>query len=376
MIKKQVYIIISTCFIFLSGCNGRVILENVSLILLIGVDKAPEGNLIVGTSTALFKTKNGKNTTEELVEAPSMYSGFSKMDVKTTGLLTSAKAEVLLVGKNLAQKNHWVNELDPLLRDPYSSSNIQILLVNGTIKEIFNLKVKESDSLPMHIKKLIHSSIHDNRTVSTSIQELNRQQNEEGMTQTMPLIKREKDKIRVEGIGFLNNKGRYVTHMAGKDVPLYNLLNNKNNRGRMIFHITLNRSKNHQHQIVTALVENAKRKINVAYKGGKFHFDIDIGMDLSIIERTHAKSSMTVNKQQQETIKLEHQIKEQVNKQLMNIINKMQKHELDPLGLSMYAKAYQYKEWETTKKDWVKVLSKSDIHITTDIKIQNIGVIR
>ncbi|MDM5188998.1 Ger(x)C family spore germination protein [Bacillus sp. DX4.1] len=375
MIKKQVYIIISVCCIFLSGCSERVTLENASLILLIGIDKAPEGNLIVGTSNALFNTKNGKNTTEELVEAPSIYSGFSKIDTKTTGLLTSAKAEILLVGKNLAQKNYWVDELDPISRDPYSSSNIKVLLVDGTINEIFNLRLKESNFLPMYIKKLIHSSIHDNRTVSTSIRELIRQRNEEGMTQTMPLIKGEKDKIQVEGIGFLNNKGKYVTHIAGKDVPLYNLLNNKNNQGRMLLHINLNDPK-HKHQIVTALVENAKRKINIAYKGGKFHFDIDIDMDLSIIERTNTKYSMTTNKQQKETIYLEHQIKEQVNKQLMNIINKIQKNELDPLGLSMYARAYQYKEWEMTKKDWVKVLSKSNIHINTDVKIQNTGVMR
>lgn len=64
--------------IFFTGYSTRIPLENGALILLIGVDKGANKNLIVGTSTTVFKGKSKKNTFEEVVEAPSVYSAFQK----------------------------------------------------------------------------------------------------------------------------------------------------------------------------------------------------------------------------------------------------------------------------------------------------------
>ncbi len=46
--------------IFFTGYSTKVPLENGALILLIGVDKGANKNLIVGTSTTVFKRKKQK----------------------------------------------------------------------------------------------------------------------------------------------------------------------------------------------------------------------------------------------------------------------------------------------------------------------------
>lgn len=98
MIRKWIWIVI--CCVYIIGCSQRIPLEKVSLILLIGLDRTPNGDIKVGTSIPLFHHKQQKSTIEHWTQASTVYTGFSKIDTKLTGFMTASKAEIILIGKN------------------------------------------------------------------------------------------------------------------------------------------------------------------------------------------------------------------------------------------------------------------------------------
>ncbi|PGM50734.1 spore gernimation protein XA, partial [Bacillus thuringiensis] len=216
MIRKWIWIVI--CCVYLIGCSQRIPLEKVSLILLIGLDRTPNGEMKVGTSIPLFHHKKQKDTVEHWVHASTIYEGFSKIDTKLTGYVTSSKAEVILIGKKFAQEENWIQALDSSYRDPYATINAKVVLVDGSAEDIFKIHRPDKPPLPSYISGVIESSIQNNQSVSSTIQQLMREQNEQGMTQAVPIIKKTKNEIDTVGIAFLNRKGKYLTHIPKKDV--------------------------------------------------------------------------------------------------------------------------------------------------------------
>ncbi|MGH0554471.1 Ger(x)C family spore germination protein [Bacillus pretiosus] len=374
MIRKLILSVI--CCIYLVSCSQRVPLEKVSLILLISLDKTADGKIKIGTSIPLFHHEKQHSTVEHFVQASTIYDGFSKIDTKLTGYLTSSKAQIILIGKQFTQKKDWIQELDSSYRDPYANINARVVLVDDSAENILKVNKSDISSLPSYINKVVQSSIEDNQSVSSTIEQLMREKHEQGMTLVIPMIKRTKNGIDNVGIAFLNQQGTYKTKVTKEDVKLFNLIYKPKSTGRMVLHLTLP-PKNPSQKINTSiLVQNAKRKINVDFQKGKFIFNLDVNMNIALIEKTNENPLKNSLHGKKNISKLEQEIKQELNKKLQKMVHDMQESQIDPIGFSLYAKAFQYEEWKQVKKEWLHALSKAKIQVNTHIKIKDTGTIR
>ncbi|PEN01950.1 spore gernimation protein XA [Bacillus wiedmannii] len=374
MIRKWIWIVI--CCVYIIGCSQRIPLEKVSLILLIGLDKTPNGDIKIGTSIPLFHHKQQKSTIEHWTHASTVYTGFSKIDTKLTGYMTASKAEIILIGKKLAQEANWLQELDSSYRDPYATINTKVVLVDGPTEEIFKIHKPSKPSLSSYINGVIESSIQNNQSVSSTIQQLMREQNEEGMTQAVPIIKKTKNEIDTVGIAFLNRKGKYLTHIPKKDVKFFNLINKPKSNGRMILHLALPPKKSNKKTNTSIFVQNATRKVDVDFQNGKFIFNFNIYANVALIEKTNANLIKGHYDNKTNINNLKSAIQKEINNNLQNMLNQIQQNKIDPIGLSLYARAFQYKEWKKVKGDWLQALAKAKINVKTHVKIKDTGTIR
>ncbi|MGG0301799.1 Ger(x)C family spore germination protein [Bacillus albus] len=374
MIRKWIWILI--CCVYLIGCSQRIPLEKVSLILLIGLDRTPNGDIKVGTSIPLFHHKQPKSTIEHWTQASTVYTGFSKIDTKLTGFMTASKAEIILIGKKLAQEANWLQELDSSYRDPYATINAKVVLVDGLAEEIFKIHKPSKPSLSSYINGVIESSIQNNQSVSSTIQQLMREQNEEGMTQTVPIIKKTMNEIDTVGIAFLNRKGKYLTHIPKKDVKFFNLINKSKSNGRMILHLALPPKKANKKTNTSIFVQNATRKVDVTCQNGKFVFNFNIHANIALIEKTNTNLVKGHYDNKKNINNLKSAIEKEINNNLRNILNQIQQNKIDPIGLSLYARAFQYKEWKKVKGDWLQALAEAKINVKTHVKIKDTGTIR
>ncbi|PEI83051.1 Ger(x)C family spore germination protein [Bacillus toyonensis] len=374
MIRKWIWIVI--CCICLIGCSQRIPLEKVSLILLIGLDRAPNGDIKVGTSIPLFHHKQQQSTIEQWTQASTVYNGFSKIDTKLTGYMTASKAEIILIGKKLARESNWLQELDSSYRDPYATINAKVVLVDGPVEEIFTINKPDKPSLPSYISSVIESSIQNNQSVSSTIQQLTREQNEEGMTQIVPVIQKTKNEIDTIGIALLDRQGKYLTRIPKKEVKFFNLINKSKNTGRMILHLALPPKKSNKKTNTSIFVQNAKRKIDVNFKNGKFVFNLQINANVALIEKTNANLIKEHYDNKKNINNLENAIEKEINKELQNMLDGIQQNKIDPIGLSLYARAFQYKEWKKVKGDWSQALAEAKINVKTHVKIKDTGTIR
>ncbi|PGH79729.1 spore gernimation protein XA [Bacillus thuringiensis] len=373
MIRKGVVCII--CCVLLTGCAQRISLEKVSLILLIALDKNKNNDLLVGVSMPLFHHEKQKTSVQHLVKASSIYNGFSKINTKLTGFLTPAKAEIILIGKNLAQTEHWINLLDSSYRDPFSAVNSKIVLVDGSVENIFNIKRSDKPTLPNYIKDVIESAIQNNQAVSSTVQQLVRESTEIGMAQTIPIIKGKNNELDIVGLGFFNAKGRYIMKIPKEEIVYFNLLNRPKIHGRMILHFSPNTTFAKENFNISLLVQDGKRNITVDYKDGRFIFNFDIYMNISLLESTNNTIAKNKFNDAQLIKELENEIKKELDLNLNNLLHTMQRKKIDPLGLTLHASAYQYSKWKKNKKNWSDSISNAKIDVNTHIILNNTGAL-
>ncbi|PQQ47702.1 Ger(x)C family spore germination protein [Bacillus thuringiensis] len=372
ILKKAWPLILCICLI---GCSEKIPLEKASLILLVALDKSSDDEMKVGVSVPLFHHKEQKNTVEHWVRANSIYSGFSKIERRLTGYITPAKAEIILIGSKLAREDNWFQALDSSFRDPQAAINAKILMVDGDPEKVLQVQRPDKPLLVSYINDVIETSIHSNQAISSTVKQLLKEKNEPGMTQTIPVIKTERNQITTEGLALLNKNGKYLTKITKEDVKIFNLIYKSKKTGRTILHFPLSENYSNQQSNLSVLVKNTKRSINVDFHENKFMFDIDIDLDISLLERTNYKSPKGFEVSDQGERKIKIQIQKELEKKLISMFHDFQKNKIDPIGLSMYAKAYQYNEWKKAKQNWLEHLSKAQININTHIKIKDIGTI-
>ncbi|SCC28367.1 Spore germination protein GerSC [Bacillus mycoides] len=330
----------------------------------------------MGTSIPLFHHRQQKSTIEHWTQASTVYNGFSKIDTKLTGYMTASKAEIILIGKKLAQEANWMQELDSSYRDPYATINAKVVLVDGPVEEIFTINKPDKPSLPSYISSVIESSIQNNQSVSSTIQQLMREKNEEGMTQAVPVIKKTKNEIDTIGIALLDRQGKFLTRIPKKDVKFFNLINKPKNKGRMILHLVLPPKKSNKKPNTSILVQNATRKVDVNFQNGKFVFNLDINANVALIEKTNANLIKGHYDNKKNINNLKSAIQKEINKKLQDILDEIQQNKIDPIGLSLYARAFQYKEWKKLKGNWLQALAEAKINVKTHVKIKDTGTIR
>ncbi|EJQ98116.1 Ger(X)C family germination protein [Bacillus cereus MSX-A1] len=370
-----IVVVITIWLLFGSGTQQGIPLEKIDLFLLLGIDKDENGDLIIVTSTPFLQDNAIKHATKNIVKAKSIYEAYSKINSSIHGLSIASKVEVILIGKKVVEDLKWMGELDGIFRDPRSSTNAKVIIIDGLVMDIFKMKAPGKLIMPIYIKELMQSAIHSNVSVASTVQRLLRQFNDKGQTPSIPMLQIRKNKILVSGLAFLDSNGKYITHIPTRDVGLFRLLEREKVQGEMrvsIYYI----SPQKQNEEATVIIEDSKRKIDIIYKKGRIHFQIYVKINVSIIEKTNSKPIQTFEEEKQRAMDFEKQIQIQLEKRVKKMIQCIQQNQIDPLGLGIYVRSYEYSRWKDVEKSWGKELSKSSIQIHMDVNVTNTGIIR
>ncbi|PEX90693.1 spore germination protein [Bacillus cereus] len=121
---------------------------------------------------------------------------------------------------------------------------------------------------------------------------------------------------------------------------------------------------------ITINVLSINRYINTGYNDNHFKFNVEINLNVAISELTF---NTDIDKDKKKLTSL---ITKQLNKDLNELIHKIQKQQLDPFGFGDYVRAFQYKEWKKVEDDWPNAFSKASVKVIPTIKILESGIIK
>ncbi|TMV47419.1 Ger(x)C family spore germination protein [Paenibacillus mesophilus] len=371
MNRKSRLVLLVLLALSLSGCGGgdRKDLEDLTIVLIVGIDLDENNNVIFYESSPVF-SKEAKDKEEQYgVKAMTFREAREKFDTKVTALTVGGEIELVLLGKKLLASDDWFRLLDIFYREEKSTVSARVVAVDGPVKDIIYEKAENKPRLPLHLTKLIDTSYRRNLTVKTTLQELRRQVTDKGLTPSISEIKKGKG-LELKGTALLDERGKYALPLGIEENALFHILMGRR-VGEMTITISIPDAERSTGKIETNklsfMAERISTNTRSSYEKGRFHFDLNASLGVNMVERLFADDP---------SIDLERIIAEQLRMKLKALIAKFQAHRIDPLGLGMYARAFHYKEWKQVQEHWGEELAKSDINVSVKVEIKKKGAVK
>ncbi|MGM0884236.1 MAG: Ger(x)C family spore germination protein [Bacillota bacterium] len=372
--KRLLFIPLVSLLVFiLPGCWDREDLEDVAFVLVTGLDLDQDNNLLIYDMVPVYHKEAKEKEIPVKVRSLSLRESRGKIDDMFEGVASGRKLQIFLLGKRLLKHEDWFPLLDVLFRDTKNAVTADVVFVNGPVSQVIFSRFPEVPHLSIHLYEMIKSASKRHETVITTLHELHRQMYEKGITPAISDLELN-EKLELKGTALLNEKGKYVNTLriqenvllmilqkqVKKELPLTLKLPQMKKGGGGIFDTN----------VISFTLVDMKTKIKTAYRDGRFQFDIRIRSYIDLSER---EFPFDVKNKSGE---LEKMIEKQLNQQFENLIKKIQKHKIDPIGLGLYARAHEYKEWQKVQDDWGEALSKADIKINVKVKVKSMGPVK
>ncbi|SCW31410.1 germination protein, Ger(x)C family [Paenibacillus tianmuensis] len=350
------------------GCsNDKINVEDLTLGLMLGMDLDQDNHMVYYLSSPVFNKEAKKKNEEFGRKTETFRQAMTGFDAMTTGLTIRGKVQVMLVGKRVLQHPDWFRLFDVVYRDAKYSVNARVVAVDGPVSEIIDFYPLDKPRLPLHMTKLIDTANRRGITVRTTQQELHRQMYEKGMTPSISEVKMGKA-VEVTGTAVLNERGEYAELLGLQESSLLLLLQNRGKEINLSVEIP---GKGHgrpvSRSVTTFRVKSVKMKIKTKHAQDKFQFDIDIRLPIALSERLFP---FDVRKKGD---KLEQAIDKQLKRQFEQMIRSFQKHQVDPIGLGLYARAHEYQAYKKVQEHWGEALAKADVKLSVKTEIVDMG---
>ncbi|REE85146.1 Ger(x)C family germination protein [Paenibacillus taihuensis] len=373
-------ILIALGMALLPGCYDQMNLEDASIALMLGLDVDNNGQFLVYTQSPVFSREAKEKTETVMVTADSIRLSRAKFDAVFTGITTGGKLQTILIGKRLLQKKEWFTLFDMFYRVPKLTETPRAVVVDGSVKDIFEFKPGDKPRLSLHMSKLIDTANMSDITVLTNLQELRRQMKEKGMTPSLSLIKKGKDDVLVTGTALINKKNTFAGQLSLQESTLLLILQNQiNGVPSLVLDFGPAKEEEDGGNETEATVKNViaiditsyKRKVHTGFSNGKFSFHVDLHFNI-VITTLQRMDSMS---KREDKPAIERMITSALTKDIDALISKCQRASVDPFGFGLYARAYQYKSWKSVQNEWDKAFAEAEVGVHVKTSIKSFGVL-
>ncbi|MED0656272.1 Ger(x)C family spore germination protein [Anoxybacillus ayderensis] len=360
--KKCIYAIL--CFFIATGCGMKTQLDELTLALTVGLDEGKNGNLLIYSISPVFN-KEAKNI-YEVIRTVGMTprDGRSKANAFASGKIVGGKAQNIIVSKTLAKKLDMFSYLDVFYRDPKNSTTANFIVFDGPLKDLMYVRLNDKPRLSVAIRDVILTAHVGKQTTKINMLDFRRLSLDRAQTSFAPILKVHKGDLVAGGIALFNEQRKYVGSLSQKESPYFAILK-KNVKPATS--LTFQTKK--QKEYVSISVEHGDFSYKPSFRNGAFHFDVRMKLGVIVTEST------TYIDMKKEKKKVEKWLAKEIQKQLESVVKKMQKYEVDPVGFGLYARAYEYKQFQKVKS-WPKAFAKAKIDIHPTVEIISYGVLQ
>jgi spore germination protein len=278
-----------------------------------------------------------------MVEGKSSKEAREKVRLKTNLKLESGQMRVSLFGQELANKG-MLPLLNSLARDPSIGTRAKLALAEEEASDILMLQIKNEGQNATYLEQFLTKLNRENLRTNYNIYQFLRDYYDDGIDPILPVFKVEKNNIAYNGIG-LFHEDKLIETLKPDEASYLFLFREEMRQGNFVEQIDVG--------------EEEKATIMLNYELKEHHIDIpststnpkraSIYIELigDVVEYT-GKDEISDPKIQK---KIEKIISKKINQEGLDLIEKLQKLQVDPLGINRYVRnKMNYYDWKALDK--------------------------
>lgn len=171
------------------------------------------------------------------------------------------------------------------------------------------------------------------------------------------------------GTALLDEEGKYKLSIGEEENRLLRILQQQT-KGE--FQFTNKAADRPKGEIFSAnaysfSAEDIGVKTKTNYADNKFKFDVEVKIRVVLTELMFPIDMRNDEK------KMAREIEQQFDKKFAKFIAKVQKAKIDPIGLGLHARAFEYEHWKPVQKRWGEELANADVNVKVKVEIAAMG---
>ena len=366
--KKCVLLIFIVCFVFTTGCTEqgkRSSVEELALVSSIGFDlvNGKEVRMTVGIPQPAGESP-------ELTEAYSVNTemvqeGLVDISSQADKMLILNQLRTILFSEDFAKSGRVTEVVEHFYRDATLGNKVRLVIVKDQVEDVLKADYPENQHMDAYLNDLFQPKLHNSFSPFTSIHDYMNTQTNPVFHTMVPYLEKKEDSLKVTKIALFDNE-KMIDTISTEHSLLIQALKGLEKLAPMA--IKFNENKTDKELFLEQIESVSKVRTNKNIESPKI--SIDLKIKAILIEYKGDRELSKIG----EYTKIESEINKHLEKEVEDILKRLQKLELDPVGFSEYLRMYHKGKWtdELTKK----VIASSKYEVTVEVEIQNTGTLK
>lgn len=406
------------CILLLNGCWNRRELDQISIVIGLGVDKARQTENAAASAGADGGGREGTGPLEVTAQivlpsgirssgsgqggtaggqaafwnlkntASSVFVALREDTHVSNKKLYLAHTEVAVFGRSIAEEG-IADYLDYFMRDPELRPGILLFVAEDRADDILDLDVKTEKLPAMNLKKLATDQKNTSQSLLVRLIDFAQKLNSEYTAPVAPLVR-----IKPESTGSIGSGGGILTgNGGGSGESRREETSDVSVSGLAVFHRdvmvgTLDPTETRgllwatgevKYSLLTVPAAGGKATVEIFRAKGSMKPEIrengSVSMQIKVTgEATLGSSLTTENLAKPEKLEqLQGEVSKLVEQEIRTTFQKAKEMHADIFGFNETISGRHPKQWEKMKDNWEQVFQEMELKISVDIKIRDAG---
>lgn len=340
--------------LLLVGCWDERLYKNSSVVSLSGF----EGK--IGDVTAYYAYPEA--TTEDMKTIVITGTGVSpravrqNAELKVEQTLDLSVLSTVLISEETAKEDIY-EYIDIYYRDATNPITSKLALIQGELKPFFELSEDFQSTTGEYYNRFIQSLEDNSFVIPYSMQTAGTILYEPAQDLTLPYIKMDEENRPVaDGVALFSGRSYTGENLSATQGVLLNILNESLGRAARLSYL-------YEGSPVSILINGAKRDVHVSEK------EIEINNKLDVVITEFPRDHL---KEKDVRTELQQFLSEKVEKDMNEMMKKLQKAKSDAIGLGRIVRAYHPSLY---KEEWSEHFATLNIPVKVEVEIVKTGIL-
>jgi len=366
--KRFLFFIFLPLLLCIVGCTQEErthSVEDLSMVSSIAFDYINEDEVRMTLSIPQSTGVSEETTQNYSVNTPLIQKGFSEISSQAGKMVSLNQLRTILFSEEYASKGDVTRTAKHFYRDPTVGNKIRLAIVKDSAEEVLKSSFPDIPSTTTYLYDLLQPQMHTSFSPFTTLHDFINSEMDKVSHSTMPYLEKKEDSLKIESVALFDG-GQMLETIPSKESSLIQALKGKDNLAPI--DITLDKGSDKEELHIELIV--SKVKINSNKKLDSPQVSIRIKLQGALKEYGGDKELS----KKKELEMLQKEISKHIEKEVEDLLEKLRKLEVDPVGFSEYFRMYHKGKWDEQLTE--KVIASVEYKVSVNLDLLNTGVLK
>ena len=366
--REIILLLLITCSVFIAGCTQegrRGSVEDLALVSSVALDYVNDKEMRMTVSIPQPMGESPVLTEVYSVNTEMIQEGLVSISSEADKMIILNQLRTILFNEEFAKSGKVTEVIEHFYRDSSVGNKVRLVVVKDNAGDILKADYPENEHMDAYLNDLFQPKLHNSFSPFTTIQEYMNTQTSPIFHTMIPYLEKKGQSLKITSIALFDDE-KMIQTITKQESLLIQALKGLQKLSPMA--VNFKENEQDQQLFLEQIKNDVKVKSNKSLESPEL--SISLKVEGVVVEYKGNRDLSKVG----ESKKLEKEISKHMKKEIEDLLKKLQKMEVDPVGFSENFRMYHKGKWTVELTE--KLIDSAEYKVDVEFKILNAGVLK